>query len=157
MARGSASDRARAAEEELYELKESRASSGAVAPELELRAVAEQQRRGVTALGRSLDRAAEVAKEHGLGPARNFLRTEARADIYMVGRLDHERRGENVKWYLKSVLADPATRERLLRTDHVGERVRADLHEYVIDEVFEPGLEALWKALGRKDREPLDL
>ncbi len=149
----SPASRAHAAEEELHEVRETRARAGLVARELELRALAEQQRRGFSAFLQALDTAARVASKRGPGSARNFLRTHALADAYMVGLAG----SPAVRWRLRTLFRSGDMVERLLRLDQVGERVRADLGSYVAENVFEPGLRALWKELGGEDQDQVDL
>ncbi len=132
-----------------WDLQEQRASTGTIARELQLRALANEHRAAYKAFLDNLEEAAVQARKFGMPVARVYLRTHVKADIHLLGRLSPV-----VSWYIRQQLSSPVYTNRMLRPGRMGMLARAQFAEYVEEHALRPGLEALWKQLGGEEQTP---
>lgn len=136
------------ARREAHEVAEGVAQTGTVARELELRALAVQHRGAYSEFVKNLEKAAAVSRRTGWPSGRRFLRTFAKADAHLAGRMNPVAR-----WYLRQVFRSPQLVERLLDPGLRGDEERARLEDYVEEHGLQEAFESLWQQLGTAEQE----
>ncbi|HEV2317960.1 MAG TPA: hypothetical protein VGV89_10375 [Thermoplasmata archaeon] len=163
-------ERREEAEEEVYELREHRVRVGPIARELDIRGVSLQHRAAHTQLKETLQTAREKAQKHGIWVARQYLLTELKPSIHMLGPSGFPTRVVNgegkvtlvthnplVNWRIRQEFRNPYYLRRLLDPGSIGEEECAWFLDYVDEQVLAPAFAALWRQLGGSNQEPLNL
>lgn len=136
----------------LHEERESRARVGAIAGELDLRALLMQHKSAYSAFIVVLEKmAAYSADPHRYSAVRTYASSHLFASILSLGRGYAPPAIARVELELCS----PVYFNRLIRTDFVGDGERRWFARYVARRFFGPAVEALWKQLGGADQEQL--